>query len=66
MDRVRTKHAMPQRRGPHEARQSCALKPSTLRSGGSARPDSDTTVQYALGAGTRPLLETELIFGRGL
>ena len=25
--------------------------------------DSDTTVQYAPGAGTRPLLETELTFG---
>ena len=26
--------------------------------------DSDTTVQYAPGAGTRPLLETDLTFGR--
>ena len=68
MDRVRTKHAVPPRRGPvtttrHETRQTCASKPSTRRNGGSARPDSDTTVQYAPGAGTRPLLETDLTFG---
>ena len=68
MDRVRTKQAVQQRRGPvtttrHEARQTYASKPSTRRNGGSARPDSDTTVQYAPGAGTRPLLETELTFG---
>ena len=55
MDRVRTKHAVPLRRGPvtttrHEARQTYAAKPSTRRNGGSARPDSDTTVQYAQGA----------------
>ena len=47
----------------HEARQTYAAKPSTRRNGGSARPDSDTTVQYAPGAGTRPLLETDLTFG---
>ena len=66
MDRVWTKHAVPQRRGPvmttrHEARQMYATRPSTRRYCGSARPDSDTTVQYA--PGTRPLLETELTFG---
>ena len=73
MDRVRTKHAVTPLRGPatttrHEARQTYAAKPSTRRNGGSARPDSDTTVQYAPGAGTRPPLETDLTFGaiRGL
>ena len=54
MDRVRTKHAVPPRRGPvsttrHEKRRS------TRRNDDSARPDSDTTVQYASATGTRPL-----------
>ena len=48
----------------YEARLTYATKPSTRRNGGSARPDSDTTVQYAPGAGTRPLPETDLTFGR--
>ena len=71
MDRVRTKHAVTPRRGPitttrHEAqaRQTYATRPSTRRNGGSARPDSDIIVQYAPGAGTRPLLEMEQTFGR--
>ena len=56
MDRMRTKHAVTPRRGPvtttrHEARQTYATRPSTRRNGGSARPDSDITVQYAPGAG---------------
>ena len=60
MDRVRTKHAVPQRRGPvtttrHEARQSLVTKRSTWRSDDSARPDSGTTVQYAPGTDTRSL-----------
>ena len=66
MDRVRTKHTVPPRRGPvtttrHEARQTYATvtKLSTLRNCYSilARPDSDTTVQYDPGKVTRPLLE---------
>ena len=48
----------------HEARQTYATRPSARRSGGSARPDSDTAVQYAPGPGTRPLLESDPIFGR--
>ena len=49
MDRVRMKHAVPQRqRGPvstmrHGERQSHVTKRSTRRNDDSARPDSDTT-----------------------
>ena len=62
MDRAWTKLAVPPLRGPvtttrHEERHTYVTKRSTRRNGDSARPDTDTTVQYAPEAGTRPLPE---------
>ena len=62
MDRAWTKLAVPPLRGPvtttrHEERHTYVTKRSTRRNGDSARPDTDTTVQYAPGTGIRPLLD---------